>query len=108
VVTRLLHAPPPLATRGFNRRLKKIQALRGSVTASSLLPFPIGDGGAPLAFSFGERERIDGEAVLWWVVRVAGFCRGRRGNGDNLSLWGKWRGLGRLSLAQGKGKALVR
>ena len=35
----LLHTPPTLAARGFTRRYKKIQASRGFVTTSSILPF---------------------------------------------------------------------
>jgi hypothetical protein len=42
VAARLLHAPPPLAARGFTYRRKKIQAAKGSGIASSLLPFPAG------------------------------------------------------------------
>jgi hypothetical protein len=41
----LLHAPPPLAARGFKRRCQKIQANRGSGTVSSPLPFPTGGEG---------------------------------------------------------------
>jgi len=46
------------------------------------------DKGAPLAFSFGEREET-GRRCCDGVVRMVGFCRGKRGNGDDLCLWGK-------------------
>jgi hypothetical protein len=42
VAARLLHAPPPLAARESTRRNENNQATRGSVTASSPLPFLAG------------------------------------------------------------------
>jgi len=42
VVTRLLHAPPPLATREFTRHHENNPGNRGSVTASSTLHFLAG------------------------------------------------------------------
>jgi len=38
----LLHAPPPLAARGFTRRRRKLQENQGSGMSSSPLPFLAG------------------------------------------------------------------
>jgi len=42
VAARFLHAPPPLAERGFTSRRESNPRNRGSVTASSTLHFPAG------------------------------------------------------------------
>jgi hypothetical protein len=64
------------------------------------------DRGAPLAFSFGEREET-GRRCCDGVVQMVGFCRGRRGNEDDLGLWGKIEKAESFKFGQGKGKAFV-
>ena len=68
VAVRLLHAPPPLAARGFTRHRKNRTGSRKSGSASSPLPFPAGGG------SFSHLQNIKSQPVDFIFIFLFFLC----------------------------------